>query len=139
LRLSFSPPPTTRRVTVEVFDTASTHCCLPVISHGLPKSRSHCDWRSVSQSALVSSPNLGLMTSMRRCVSVYLNVKSFCRYFVWLYTLWFPVSMACLAVISLSPLHQNSILLRLCSRLLTWNHLTWSGTRWSALMLNRGY
>jgi hypothetical protein len=40
LRLPFSSPSTTRRVTVEVFDPASTRN-----THWLPvKSKSHCDW-----------------------------------------------------------------------------------------------
>jgi hypothetical protein len=40
-----------------------THTALELIV-SLPrlKSKSHCDWRSVSQSVLVSSPQLGLMT-----------------------------------------------------------------------------
>jgi hypothetical protein len=44
LRLPFSSPPTTCRVTVEVFDPASTWGC-----NRPSKSKSHCDWRSVSQ------------------------------------------------------------------------------------------
>jgi hypothetical protein len=41
-RLHFLSPPTTRRATVEVFDSASTH--------QKSKSKAHCDWLSVSQS-----------------------------------------------------------------------------------------
>jgi hypothetical protein len=41
-RLPFLSPSTTRRVTVEVFDPASTQ-------EWTVKSKSHCDWRSVSQ------------------------------------------------------------------------------------------
>jgi hypothetical protein len=54
LRLPFSSPPTTRRVTVEVFDPASTRVRLIK-----SKSKSHCDWRSVNQYVLVSSPTWG--------------------------------------------------------------------------------
>jgi hypothetical protein len=45
LRRPFSSPPTTRRVTVEVFDPAST-----LVTAFVKKSKSHCDWRSISQS-----------------------------------------------------------------------------------------
>jgi hypothetical protein len=46
LRLPFSSPRTTRRVTVEVFDPASTW---DITTRNKSKSKSHCDWRSVSQ------------------------------------------------------------------------------------------
>jgi hypothetical protein len=49
LRLHFSPTPTTRRVTVEVFDPASTRAWLLSLTYSKSKSKSHCDWRSVSQ------------------------------------------------------------------------------------------
>jgi hypothetical protein len=58
LRLPFSSPPTTRRVTVEVFDPASTRVPLD-----WSQVKSHCDRRSVSQSvSLGVKPHLGLMT-----------------------------------------------------------------------------
>jgi hypothetical protein len=44
LRLPFSSPPTTRRVTVEVFETASTRVWIS----GFAESESHCDWRLAS-------------------------------------------------------------------------------------------
>jgi hypothetical protein len=53
--LPFSSPPTTCRVTVEVFDPASTLLRQSV-------SQLYYDRRSVGQSVLVSSPHLGLMT-----------------------------------------------------------------------------
>jgi hypothetical protein len=57
LRLPFSSPPTTRRVTVEVYDPASRRGSRD------SKSKSHCDWWSVSQSVNLSvEPKLGLMT-----------------------------------------------------------------------------
>jgi hypothetical protein len=53
LRRPFSSPPTTRRVTVGVFDPASTRVfdsySLVVLPAVFLKSKSHCDWRSVSQ------------------------------------------------------------------------------------------
>jgi hypothetical protein len=53
LRLPFSSPPTTRRVTVELFEPASTHILLL-----LSESESHCDWRSVSLSVSTSKSKL---------------------------------------------------------------------------------
>jgi hypothetical protein len=53
LRLLFPSPPTTRRVTVGILDPASTRVRMAALKS---KSKSHCDWRSLSQSVLVSSP-----------------------------------------------------------------------------------
>jgi hypothetical protein len=50
---SFSSPPTTRRVMVGEFEPTSTRV------DGFSKSESHCDWRSVSLSVMVSSPVRG--------------------------------------------------------------------------------
>jgi hypothetical protein len=71
LRLPFSSPPTTRRVTVEVFDPASTGVTqFPLKSKS--KSKSYCDWRSVS---LGVESQLGLMT--RFFLSFFLIWKLF--------------------------------------------------------------
>jgi hypothetical protein len=61
LRLPFSSPPTIRRVKVEALEPASTGRYVAYKTKS--KSKSHCDWRSVSESvSLGVEPHLRLVT-----------------------------------------------------------------------------
>jgi hypothetical protein len=67
LRLPFLSPPTIRRVTLEVFDRASTQV---VWFQSESESEAHYDWRSVSLSVLVSSPVWGSWPDISYCLTV---------------------------------------------------------------------
>jgi hypothetical protein len=73
--LLFSSPPTTCRATVEVFDPASTRDYYPEFSPE-SESESHCDWRSVSLSVLVSSPVRGSWPDITSSYCLTISVLS---------------------------------------------------------------